>query len=134
VHCLGRPKEAFRRHGSTEFRSEHIRPQDFGRSGQQVPDLERAAAPAHLRQRAVAPERVIPDSLIVAHDRTLPKLPELRAAIFARKDLISSATKRWWRLSWPPCSRPMPPRNGRRAGPDKTTRGMTGRRAGRKKN
>jgi len=85
VHCLGRPKEAFRSHGSTEYRSEHIRPQDFGRSGQQVPDLERAAAPAHLRQRAVAPERVIPDSLIVAHDRTLPKLPELRAAIFCKE-------------------------------------------------
>ena len=33
----------------------------------------------------VAPERVIPDSLIVAHDRMLPKLPELRAAIFCKE-------------------------------------------------
>jgi DNA-binding transcriptional LysR family regulator len=33
----------------------------------------------------VAPERVIPDSLIIAHDRMLPKLPELRAAIFCKE-------------------------------------------------
>jgi len=33
----------------------------------------------------VAPERVIPDSLVVARDRMLPKLPELRAAIFCKE-------------------------------------------------
>jgi DNA-binding transcriptional LysR family regulator len=33
----------------------------------------------------VAPERVVPDSLIIAHDRMLPKLPELRAGIFCKE-------------------------------------------------
>src|SRR5579864_5916627 len=43
-----------------------------------------AAVEAGIGVMAV-PERVIPDSLVIAHDRMLPKLPELRAAIFCKE-------------------------------------------------
>lgn len=33
----------------------------------------------------IMPDRVIPESLIVAHERILPKLPELRAGVFCRE-------------------------------------------------
>ena len=48
------------------------------------PDPQAHVHPCHLGVM-IAPERVVPDSLIVAKDRNLPPLPDLRAGVYCKE-------------------------------------------------